>query len=196
MTDTLPQSALDRLFVEARTPQAFFDRPVDDETIRRLYQLLKWGPTAMNSQPARYVFIRSPEQRARLAPAMFPGNRDKTLQAPLTVLLAYDSRFHERVAEVFPPYAARPVFHDKPEIVEPTARLCSALQGGYLILAARALGLAVGPMTGFDAAQVERVFFPDGRCKVFLIANLGYGDPASCRPRAPRFAFEDVVQML
>lgn len=196
MTACLPQSVLDRLFVEARTSHSFLDQAVDDETIRRLYELLKWGPTAMNSQPGRYVFVRSPEQKARLAPALFPGNRDKTIAAPLTTLVAYDSRFHERMGEVFPPYASRPVFHDTPDIVEPTARLSSALQGAYLILAARSLGLAVGPMTGFDADQVSRAFFPDGRHRVFLMANLGYAGPAAGRPRHPRFEFDDVAQIL
>lgn len=196
MNTELPEAVLARLFVEARTCQGFLDRAVDDEAIRQLYNLLKWGPTAMNSQPARYLFVRSPAHKARLAPALFPGNLDKTLAAPLTVLIAYDSRFHERMGEVFPPYAARPVFHDMPAIVEPTARLSSALQGAYLIVAARALGLSVGPMTGFDAERVDREFFPDGRFRTFLIANLGYGDPASVRPRAPRFAFDDVAQIL
>lgn len=196
MTASLPQAALDRLFVEARTSHSFLDRAIDDATIRRLYELLKWGPTAMNSQPGRYLFIRSPEQKARLAPALFPGNLDKTLAAPLTVLVAFDSRFEERMGEIFPPYAARPVFHDQPEIVEPTARLSSALQGAYLILAARALGLAVGPMTGFDAARLDREFFPDGRLRTLLLANLGYADPAATRPRHPRFDFDDVAQIL
>lgn len=192
----LSESVLGRLFVEARTYHGFLDRPVDDETIRQLYDLLKWGPTAMNSQPGRYLFIRSPEQKARLAPAMYPGNLDKTLAAPLTVVVAYDSDFHERMGEVFPPYASRPVFHDTPAIVEPTARLSSALQGAYLIIAARALGLAAGPMTGFDAQRVNQEFFPDGRYRTFLLTNLGYGDPAAVRPRAPRFAFDDVAQIL
>lgn len=196
MSTTLSDAALDQLFRNARTFSSFLPRPVDDATITALYDLLKWGPTAFNAQPARYVFVRSEEAKARLAPALSAGNRDKTLAAPATVLIAYDTRFFEHLPQQFPAYDAKSLFEANPGLVDPTATRNGSLQGAYLILAARALGLDVGPMSGFDAAALNQEFFPDGRYRINFIANLGYGDTSALFPRNPRLEFEQAVTVL
>lgn len=196
MSTILPDAALDQLFRAARTFGSFLPKAVDQATIASLYDLLKWGPTAFNAQPARYVFIQSAEAKARLAPALSAGNRDKTLAAPVTVIVAHDTRFFEHLPEQFPAYDAKPMFVANPAMVEPTAFRNGSLQGAYLILAARALGLDVGPMSGFDAAVLNQEFFPDGQYRVNFIANLGYGDSSALFPRGPRLAFEQAVTVL
>lgn len=192
MGTPLNQQALDQLFLNARTYGKFEATPVDDATLQRLYDLLKWGPTAFNSQPARYVFVRSAEAKARLEPALSPGNKEKTLAAPVTVIVAQDTRFFEHVANP----KVRENFEANAHLVEPTIARNSSLQAAYLILAARALGLDVGPMSGFDAGALNQAFFPDGRYKVNLIANLGYGVADSPAPRAGRLGFAEVAEIV
>lgn len=196
MSSPLNDAALDQLFRDARTFNRFQSKPVDDATVRALYDLLKWGPTAFNAQPARYVVLRTPEAKQRLAPALSANNREKTIAAPLTVIVAQDKRFFDQLPEQFPAYDAKPLFESTPALVEPTAFRNSSLQGAYLIVAARALGLDAGPMSGFDAAAVNQEFFPDGQYSANFIVNLGYGDKESLFPRSPRLSFEQAVTLL
>ena len=194
MTHRLDDAALDLLFRSARSIHTFVPGPLDDATLESLYDLLKWGPTAFNSLPARFVFVRSPQAKARLAPTLSPSNRDKTLAAPVTAIVAYDSRFYDRLPEDNP--KVRDIYADNADLAQSTAFRNGTLQGAYLLLAARALGLAAGPMSGFDAAAVNREFFPDGRHQVNFLVNLGYPNGTVPRPRGPRFGFADVVTVL
>jgi 3-hydroxypropanoate dehydrogenase len=187
---------LDRLFRSARSVHTFKPDPVSDSTLRNLYELLKWGPTAFNSQPARYVFVRSAEAKARLAPALSGGNRDKTLAAPVTVIVAYDLKFFTDHPDETASAQMTKIFANSAELATATAFRNGTLQGGYLVIAARALGLTVGPMSGFDANAINREFFPDGRYQANFLANIGYADATPPRPRAPRFEFDDVAEVL
>jgi 3-hydroxypropanoate dehydrogenase len=191
----LSTEALDQLFVHARTHNGFNSEPIPETTLRRLYGLMKWGPTSMNCQPARLVFVTTPEGKARLAPALSPGNLDKTLAAPATVIIATDSRFYEHLPTMFPAYDARPMFEANAELAASTAFRNGTLQGAYLIVAARALGLDCGPMSGFDAGKLNAAFFPDGRYQANFLCNLGIGDPASLHPRGQRLTFEEACQI-
>ena len=182
---------LDRLFREARTHNGWTGRPVSDETIRAIYDLAKWGPTTANSNPARFVFIRSPEAKARLLPHVNPGNVDKVTQAPCTVIIAGDTRFYEHYDKLFPARDMRSVFEGKEEMIADTVARSSTLQGAYLMIAARALGLDCGPMSGFDQKGTDAEFFPDGRWKSNFLCNLGYGDPEALFPRNPRLDFDE-----
>lgn len=196
MPERLDDRALDQLFRQARTYPAFLPRAIDDATIRELYELLKWGPTAFNAQPGRYLFVRSKEAKELLAPALSSGNRDKTLAAPLTVVFAYDTQFHEHLGTQWDKPSAKALFDDTPALVEPTALRSGNLQAAYLIVAARALGLDVGPMSGFKPDVVNAAFFPDGRWKANFLANLGYGDPSKLVPRGPRLDFDEVARIV
>ncbi len=196
MHTPLPDASLDQLFRAARSLHAFTDRPVTDATLKDLYELLKWGPTAFNAQPARYTFLRSKEAKARLAPALMASNLEKSLAAPVTVIIAQDLDFPNRLPEQYPAYNAKPMYDANPALTEVTAFRNSTLQGAYLLLAARALGLSVGPMSGFDAAKLDAEFFPGARVRSNFIANLGYGDLAKAHPRGPRLAFDEVAQVL
>ena len=187
---------LAQAFTEARTFNRFRPDPVSDDTLQALYELLKWGPTSMNTQPGRYLFLRSMAAKQRLKPALSPGNADKTMAAPLVVLVAMDSRFYEHLPEQFKAFDARPMFEGNAALAEATAFRNGTLQGAYLIMAARLLGLDCGPMSGFDAAKANAEFFPDGRFKANFLINLGYGDPAGNYPRGPRLPFETVAQVL
>lgn len=192
----LNDNALAQLFTEARTFNRFTDRPVSDETIRQLHENLKWGPTSMNTQPARFVFVRSAEAKAKLIPTLSPGNQEKTQAAPLTVIVAWDTRFFDELPTQFRAYDAKPLFEGNADLAQATAFRNSTLQGAYLILAARALGLDSGAMSGFDADKLNAAFFPDGKWKANFLINIGYGDPAGNYPRGPRLAFEDVVRVI
>jgi 3-hydroxypropanoate dehydrogenase len=197
MKSALDQTALDQLFPGAHTFNKFTEQPVSEQTVRDLYDLLKWGPTSMNAQPGRYVFVHSAAARERLIPAMIAANAEKTRKAPLTVIVAMDTRFYDHLPTQFKAYDARPIFADNPPLAEATAFRNSSLQGAYLMLAARALGLDCGPMSGFDAAKVDAEFFPDGRWKSNFIINLGYGLEAGGHyPRGPRLGFAEAVQLL
>lgn len=189
-------AALDLAFLDARTFNRFADRPVDDTTLRRLYDVLKWGPTSMNCQPARWVFVRSAAAKARLKEALNPANVDKTLAAPVTAIVAMDTRFHELMPAQFPHNPkAGDAFAASAELARTTALRNSSLQGAYLIVAARLLGLDAGPMSGFDAAKLNAAFFPDGRWQANFLVNLGYGDASGNRPRGPRLAFEEAARI-
>jgi len=189
----LPLEAQDLLFREARTANAFTDEPVTDEQLRAVYDLAKWGPTAMNSQPLRIVVVRSPEARARLVEQMSEGNRGKTAAAPVVAVLAADHDFHDEFHKTFPVFpGARDAYADEAARIG-AAHLSAGLQIGYFIIGVRAAGLAAGPMGGFDAAGVAREFFPDGRHQPLLVVNIGQPSDEAFRPRQPRLDFEDVV---
>ena len=192
----LEESALDVLFRAARTHTAWQAKPVPDTLLQELYDLYKWGPTSANGSPLRVLFVKSEEAKARLLPALSAGNQEKTRTAPVTAVLAYDLEFFTHLDRLAPGRNAGGWFAGNPALIEETGFRNSALQGGYFILAARALGLDCGPMSGFNAAQVNAEFFPDGKWKVNFLCNLGYGDPAALFPRAPRLEFDEVCQVL
>ena len=196
MKHTLNPEALAQLFTEARTFNTFTDQPISDATLAQLYDLFKWGPTSMNSQPGRFVFVRSAEVKARLKPALAASNADKTMAAPLCVIVAQDSNFQEHITAQFPAYDAKPMFDGNAALAASTALRGSTLQGAYLMLAARSLGLDCGPMSGFNNAAVDAEFFPEGRFKSNFLINLGYGDPSGNYPRGPRLAFDVACKVL
>lgn len=195
----LDAKSLDVLFRTARTQNGFLDRPVTDDQLREIHELMKWAPTTMNTQPARFVFLRTRAARERLRPALSPGNLDKTMAAPVTAIIAYDLRFYEHLPQMFPHNQnAINLFKGEEKLahVEKTAFRNGSLQGAYFLLAARAVGLDCGPMSGFDNAKVDAEFFPDGRFKSNFLCNLGYGDPAKVFARSPRFKFEEQCSIL
>lgn len=192
----LDAAALEQLFLEARTHNAWKDTPVSDDKLRAIAELSKWGPTAANSTPARFLFVRSPEAKAKLAPLLSEGNRTKSLSAPATVIVGYDITFYEKLPKLFPHNDVRPMFVGKPEIIEETAFRNASLQAAYFILAARALGLDTGPMSGFDRAGVDAAFFPDGKIKSNMLINIGYGDPVGLFDRLPRLDFEEYAVIV
>ena len=192
----LSETALDQLFTAARTRNAWSDRPVSEDLMRRLYDLTKFGPTAVNNTPARFVFVTSPEAKARLVPLMSEGNQAKTLQAPVAVIIGYDMDFHETLPRLFPHApGARDWFADAAARRESAFRN-SSLQGGYFMIAARALGLDVGPMSGFDAEGVKAEFFAGTAVEPNFIVNLGYGTDENLFSRSPRLAFAEAAQIL
>lgn len=191
----LDAPALDQLFLQARTYNAF-SGVIDDQTLHRLYDVVKFGPTTSNSCPARFVFVRSPEAKAKLGPTLDQGNHDKTMAAPLTVIVAYDLAFFDKLPVLFPHTDAKSWFDGKSEAELTTIALRnSSLQGAYMILAARALGLDCGPMSGFDNAKVDAAFFAGTRIHSNFLINLGQGDPASIFPRSPRLGFDEACRI-
>ena len=196
MHSVLPADALDQLFRTARTHNEIGGE-VSDETLRELYDLLKWGPTTGNSCPARFVFVKSAEARAKLGPALDEGNHRKTMAAPVTVIVAYDMAFFEKMPYLFPHTDAKGWFDTKPRAAIETICLRNgSLQGAYLLLAARALGLDCGPMSGFDNAKVDEAFFAGTSWKSNFLVNLGYGDPSKLFPRSPRLAFDEAARIV
>lgn len=197
MFNALSKDSLETLFRSARSQNGWLDKPVADEQLDALYELAKYGPTSMNTSPARFVFLRTREAKARLMPALSPGNVAKTSTAPVCVIVAYDLRFHDSLPVLFPHLAdARSIFDGKAELIESTAFRNGTLQGAYLMLAARALGLDCGPMSGFDAQKVNDEFFPNGDVKVNFLCNLGYGDPDKVFERLPRLSSEEACSFL
>jgi 3-hydroxypropanoate dehydrogenase len=192
----LDDRSLDIIFREAHTHNAWLDKPVSDPLIQQIYDLLKWAPTSANSSPARFVFVRSAAAKQRLLPAMSPGNVEKTRAAPVTAIVAYDTEFYEKLPKLFPHADARSWFAGNQPLIDTTAFRNGTLQGAYLILAARALGLDAGPMSGFDNARVDQEFFPGGKVKSNFLVNLGYGDHAKLFPRNPRLTFAEAAQIL
>jgi 3-hydroxypropanoate dehydrogenase len=187
--------ALDQLFRQARTYNAFTGE-VSDETLRALYDLTKFGPTTANASPARFVFVRSPEAKAKLGQALDAGNHDKTMAAPVTAIVAYDLAFYDKLPVLFPHTDAKSWFEGKPDAHLTTVALRnSSLQGAYLILAARALGLDCGPMSGFDNDKVDAAFFAGTRVRSNFLVNLGQGDPASIFARSPRLGFDEACRI-
>jgi 3-hydroxypropanoate dehydrogenase len=187
---------LELAFTQARSFNKFKPEPVSDNTLLELYELMKWGPTSFNSQAARFVFLRTVQAKARLKPALIASNADKTMAAPVVVIVAMDTRFCEHLPVQYPAMDAKRFFEDSPAFAEATAFRNSSLQGAYLIVAARLLGLDCGPMSGFDAAKLNAEFFPDGRFKANFLVNLGYGDATGNHPRGPRLPFETAAQLL
>jgi len=197
MSGMLSDDALDIIFRHARTHNAWLDKPVPDEMLHRLYELMKWGPTSANSSPARIVFVKSREAKEKLAPALSEGNLKKTMAAPVTAIIGYDTEFYERLPELFPHAPdARSWFDWSREWAEQTAFRNGSLQGAYLIVAARALGLDCGPMSGFDMNKVNEAFFPGGRIKATFLCNLGYGDRKGLFARSPRLSFADACTIV
>ena len=198
MRPTLDEGALDLLFLKARTQNGWLPTPVSDDQLRRVYDIMKMGPTSANSCPARILFLRTPEAKARLLPALTPGNVDKTKQAPVTAVIGYDTRFYE--------WMPKKLFAHRPDMAESYAKNRAlaeivafrngTLQGAYFMLAARAVGLDVGGMSGFDNAKVDAEFFADGRVKSNFLCNLGHGDPAKVLPKLPRLDFEEACTLL
>jgi 3-hydroxypropanoate dehydrogenase len=192
---TLDAAALDQIFRQARTYNHFADRPVEDSVLRELYDLMKWGPTSANMSPARLVFVKSPEAKKQLEPALDEGNREKTMKAPVTAILAHDLDFYEKLPFLFPHTDARSWFAGKPDdALAPAIMRNGSLQGAYLIIAARALGLDCGPMSGFDNAKLDQAFFAGTRLRSNFLINLGYGQE-ELFPRSPRLAFDEAARI-
>ena len=197
MNQSLDTQALEQAFFNARTFNKFTSQKVSDALIMQLYDLMKWGPTSMNCQPGHYVFIKSEEAKQRLKSALMPGNQDKTMAAPATVIVAFDTQFYKHLPLQFPANPnAQAMFEANPELSQTTALRNGTLQGGYLILAARMLGLDCGPMSGFNNQAVDAEFFSDGRYKSNFLINIGYGDASGNYPRGPRLAFSDAVDII
>jgi 3-hydroxypropanoate dehydrogenase len=196
MTEALSPAALDQLFRTARTHNKWLDTPVSDETIHALYDLLKWGPTSANSSPARFLFLRSPEAKAKLKEALSPGNIEKTMTAPVTVIVAHDPKFYDLLPRLFPHADAKSWFAGNWSLADTTAMRNGTLQGAYLIMAARALGLDVGPMSGFDNMKVDELFFADTGWKSNFLVNIGHGDPSGLFDRSPRLEFDEAAKIL
>lgn len=191
----LDDRALDLLFREARTHNGWCDKPVSEDTLRAVWDLAKMGPTSANCSPARIVFVMSPEAKAKLRPALQTGNVDKTMAAPATAIIGYDMLFYDKLPELFPHTDARAWFVGNDDLIATTAFRNGTLQGAYLILAARALGLDCGPMSGFDNAKVDAAFFAGTPIKSNFLCNLGYGDPAKLHPRNKRLTFDDACRL-
>lgn len=191
---TLDDRALDQLFREARTQNKWQDRPVPDATLEEVYNLLKWAPTSANSSPARFVFIRTPEGRAKLKQALSPGNVEKTMTAPVTVIVAHDVEFYEKLPFLFPHADARSWFAGNPAFAETSAFSNGTLQGAYLMMAARSVGLDAGAMSGFDNARVDELFLAGTTWKSNFLVNLGYGDPTGLFPRSPRLSLDEACR--
>jgi len=207
----LSDEALDQLFRTARSFSYWLEKPVDDDTLRRLYELMKLGPTSANGSPARFLFLRTPAAKQRLIPALSPTNVEKVRTAPVTAIIGYDLHFYERMPTLFPHAPGyRDVFAKSPELAEVTARRNSSLQGAYLMVAARALGLDCGPLSGFDSAKVDQEFFGSGKnvddcdqeffplthVRTNFLCNIGYGDRSQLHPRNPRLSFEEACALL
>jgi len=211
MAELLNDQALDTIFRKARTHNGWLDKLVSDDLLHRLYDLMKWGPTSANCSPARILFLRTPEAKQRLKPALSEGNLEKTMQAPVTAIIAHDLKFYEKLPRLFPNNpGAREWFTSSPEFAQTTAFRNGTLQGAYFIIAARSLGLDCGPMSGFDNAKVDEEFFPKtvtepdsgdnappaGFVKSNFLCNLGYGDESKLFPRGPRQSFDEACKLL
>ncbi len=196
MSDILNDAGLDLLFRDARTHNGWTDKEVSDVLLQAIFDLAKMGPTSANCSPQRIVYVKTQAGKEKLKPALMAGNVEKTMAAPVTAILGYDLEFYEQLPKLFPHTDARSWFLGNDDLIEATAFRNGSLQGAYFILAARALGLDCGPMSGFDNAMVDKAFFPDGKVKSNFICSLGYGDPSKLFPRSPRFDFDEVCKIL
>lgn len=197
MKKPVDKAALEQVFLDARTFNKFTGQVVSDELIMQMYDLMKWGPTSMNCQPGHYVFVRTRDAKERLIPALMPGNQDKTMAAPVTVIVATDTQFYRHLPTQFPANPdAGAIFEPNSELSEATALRNGTLQGAYLMVAARMLGLDCGPMSGFDNQAVDAEFFADGRYKSNFLVNIGVGDHSGNYPRGPRLAFDQAVEVV
>jgi len=194
--ESISKEALDQIFLEARTHNVWLEKEVSDETLRRIYDLMKWGPTSANSLPARFVFVKSADAKEKLLQCVSRGNFEKTKQAPVTAIVAYDLEFYEKLPVLFPHADARSWFVGNEKLIEATAFRNGTLQGAYLIIAARALGLDCGPMSGFDNAKVDAAFFEGTSWRSNFLCNLGYGDASKLFPRSPRLDFEEACTII
>lgn len=194
--DTNMRAAIVHLFLNARTQNGWLDRPVPEALLHEIYDIAKMGPTSMNTQPMRVVFLRTPEAKQRLVPALMAANVDKVLTAPVTAIVARDTQFYEHMPEIWHKPGAREMFAGNAPLAAATAQRNATLQGAYLMIAARAVGLDCGPMSGFDIAKVDAEFFPDGRFKTDFLCNLGYGDASKLFGRQKRLPFETACTML
>lgn len=196
VSKALDARSLDALFLKARTRNGWMPQAVSDETIRELFDLCRWGPTAANSNPARFVFIRSAAAKERLRPHLAPGNLDKTMSAPCCVIVGYDTKFYDLMPKLFPSREMRDVFAGNDALIDETIKRNGTLQGAYFMMAARALGLDCGPLSGFNAQTLDADFFPDGRWKSNFLCNIGYGSEENLYPRNPRLEFEEACMDL
>ena len=195
MPQALDQAALDRIFLEARTYNAWKPDPIPEATLRKLWDLARMGPTSANCSPARIVFVTGAKAKEKLKPALMPTNVEKAMTAPAIAVIGHDLEFYEHLPKLFPHTDARAWFVGNQPLIETTAFRNGTLQGAYLIIAARALGLDCGPMSGFDNAMVDKLFFPGGKVKSNFLCNLGYGSTKNLFPRSPRFAFEEACRI-
>ncbi|MGE5622665.1 MAG: malonic semialdehyde reductase [Bacillota bacterium] len=193
----LNETALKTLFLEARTQNGWRDRPVTDEQLRQIYDLMKWGPTSANCTPARIVFVKSPQAKEKLLACMNPGNIEKTKAAPVTAIIGMDMEFYEKLPRLFPHNPdARSWFAGNQQAIESTAMRNSSLQGGYFIMAARAVGLDCAPMSGFNAEKINEAFFAGTPVRVNFVCSLGYGDTSKLHPRGPRLDFDEACSIV
>ena len=192
----LDDRSLDIIFREAHTHSNWLDKPVSDALLHQIYELMKWAPTSANSCPGRFVFVRSAEAKQRLLPLMAPGNVEKTRTAPVTAIVGYDMEFYEKLPKLYPPADARSWFAGNQPLIDTTAFRNGSLQGAYLLIAARSLGLDAGPMSGFDNEKVDKEFFAGTKIKSNFVINLGYGDSSKLYPRSPRLPFDEAAQIL
>ena len=193
---SISEDAIDQLFRQARTHSAWLAEPVPVELLGKAYELARLGPTSANVSPGRFVFLTTPGAKARLRPALAPGNVEKTMAAPVTAIIAWDTEFYENLPRLFPQADMRSYFIGNKALIDETAFRNSSLQAAYFILAARVLGLDCGPMSGFDPDKLNAEFFPDGKWKVNFLCNLGYGDQSKLYPRNPRLEFDEVAVVL
>ncbi len=196
MHHAISDDALDQLFRAARSQNKWLDRPVSPTLLHALYDLLRMGPTSANCSPSRFVFVTTPEGRERLKPHLAPGNIAKVMSAPVTAIIGTDYKFYEKLPQLFPHADARSWFAGNEKLAETTAFRNGTLQGGYLIMAARAVGLDCGPMSGFNNEGVDQEFFANTNVKSNFICSLGYGDPSGVLPRSPRLAFDEACQIV
>ena len=196
MPQAIDEAARRTIFIDARTHNKWQQKEVPDELLHRLVDVLKLGPTSANCSPARFLFVKSKEGKERLKPHLSEGNREKTMQAPVCTIVGYDLEFYEHLPKLFPHTDARSWYAGQPEKIKETAFRNGTLQGAYFIIAARALGLDTGPMSGFDNAGVDREFFAGTSVKSNFLCSLGYGDPAGLFPRSPRFTFEEMATII
>lgn len=196
MNSPLSSSAHEQLFINARTHNGFLAKDVSDSLLQQLYDLLKWGPTSANGSPGRFVFVKSPQAKEKLLTVVAPGNIEKVKSAPVTVIVAEDRKFYEKLPALFPHADAKSWFEGNQPLIEATSFRNSSLQGAYLMLAARSLGLDCGPMSGFDAEKLDTAFFSGTNWKSNFLCNLGYGDSSKLYPRLPRLAFSEACKIL
>ncbi len=196
MADKISQIALDQLFFEARTHNQWLDKPISDTALKELANLLKWAPTSANCSPLRLVFVKKEESKQRLKPHLMEGNQTKMLAAPVCAILAHDMKFYEHLPQLFPHDDAKSWFEGNDALIEETAFRNGTLQGAYFIMAARAIGLDCGPMSGFDNEAVDKEFFADTGYKSNFLCNIGFGDPEGLFPRSPRFSFDEFAEII
>ncbi len=195
MRNPLPKESLNQLFTEARTHHVWTDKPLSDDHLHKIYDLMKWAPTSMNSLPMRILFVKNPAIKEKVYPALMEGNVAQAKQAPVIAILAYDEKFYDHLPELFPVYDAKPMFANNAQLSHETAFRNASMQGAYFILAARSLGIDVGPMSGFNAEAINEAFFKGTSWKANFICALGYGDDQKLYPRGPRLSFEQACRI-